>query len=266
MNIETVKTIYFSPTGTSRKIVEAIGKGMSPRTIQSVDLTRPSTVSGESLEFKDDLVILGLPVYSGRIPATVIARLEGLKGDNTLAIIVVLYGNREYDDALLELRDLVLKAGLKPIAGGAFIGEHSFSNNAHPIALDRPDKDDIEKAEAFGESIARKLTQSETPHQLDTINVPGNSPYCVPKTRPDISPTTNKDLCTLCGTCATVCPTDVIDVNDEVVTDSGACILCCACVKNCPTNARVMEAPEITRISQWLYKNHHARKEPEIFL
>ena len=268
MNIETVSTICFSPTGTTRKVVEAIARGMSPRFVQSVDLTLMPTVPDQSLEFEDTLVILGIPVYSGRIPPEAIRRLEGLKGKNTLGITIVVYGNREYEDALLELRDLVLKAGIKPVAGGAFIGEHSFSNDKRPIAHGRPDKDDIEKAEAFGGSIARKLAEIEISDESGALKIPGNYPYVVRKRkmRSDISPTTDKDLCILCGTCATVCPTGAVSVNDEVITDPEACIMCCACVKNCPTKARAMESPEITRIVEWLYENYHARKEPEIFL
>ncbi len=267
MNIEAVKTIFFSPTGTTRRVIEAIAQGMSPKEPQSIDLTLPSTTVEKSLEFEnDDVVILGLPVYVGRIPARAIRRLRGLKGKNTLAIIVVVYGNREYEDALLELKDLVLKAGLNPVAGGAFIGEHSFSRDELPIAQGRPDKSDIEKAEEFGKAIARKLAKIETVHKTETVTVPGNFPYIVREMHSNIAPITQKALCTLCKTCATVCPTGAITVNEQVMTDPGNCILCCACVKNCPTKARVLEAPEIATIAKWLHKHYHDRKEPEFFL
>ena len=77
--------------------------------------------------FRKDIVIVGVPVYAGRVPNVLLKYLNTMSGNGALAIAVVLYGNRNYDDALLELKDILEANGFKVIAGGAFIGEHAFS-------------------------------------------------------------------------------------------------------------------------------------------
>ena len=44
-----------------------------------------------------------------------------------LAVPVVLFGNRNFDDGLIELRNILTEDGFMPVAGGAFVGEHAFS-------------------------------------------------------------------------------------------------------------------------------------------
>ena len=129
MNIDSVNLIYFSPTGTSKKIVEAIARGMRTDTGGQLDLTPPAAKTRAFDELHSGLAIIGAPGYSGRIPIDAIDRLRRIKANDTPAVIVVLYGNREFDDALLELKNLIVDAGFKPVAGSAFIGEHSFSND-----------------------------------------------------------------------------------------------------------------------------------------
>ena len=54
-----------------------------------------------------ELVVLGVPVYGGRIPALAAERMAQLKGQQTPVIILVTYGNRDYEDALLELKTIL---------------------------------------------------------------------------------------------------------------------------------------------------------------
>ena len=80
-----------------------------------------------------------------------------------------------------------------------------------------------------------------------------------------VSPVTKEDTCTLCGTCAGVCPTAAISVDGSVATKIELCIRCCACVKNCPTGSRVWEDGMMKTIANWLKENCQARKEPQVF-
>jgi len=204
--------------------------------------------------------------YAGRVANEAAIRLSQLKANKTPAAIVVLYGNRAYEDALLELKDLTVKAGFIPVAGGAFIGEHSYANETTPIAYGRPDAADLEKAKEFGTLIRAKMKDINISGEIPALQVPGNFPYKERRQRPKISPTTKEDLCTLCGTCASVCPTGSIEVNNTVETDPNGCIFCCACIKNCPVQARVNEAPPILETAERLSKNFRERKEPEIYV
>lgn len=265
MEIKSLKLIYFSPTRTTKRVLDGIAQGIQADTVDHFDLTPPEAQTKHLDDIHDGFAVIGVPVYSGRVPVVAANRLKRIKADGTPAVIVVLYGNREYEDALFELRDLAVEAGFTPVAAGAFIGEHSFANEITPIAVGRPDSADIKKANEFGAMVREKMKALNAADAIPLLQVPGNSPYRERKSRAGISPVSQEDLCTLCGTCATVCPTSAITVNDEVLTHVGSCIICCACIKNCPTQARIMEAQPIKDIAKWLMENYSGRKEPEMY-
>jgi ferredoxin len=265
MKCNALKLIYFSPTRTTKKIVEAVARGTHIDKAEHIDLTSPETETQVFAEMQDELAVIGAPVYAGRLPAAAVRRLQRLKGNNTPEVIIVVYGNRAFEDALLELKDLVSTAGFRPIAAGAFIGEHSFSGGATLIAHGRPDKDDMIWAADFGKVVRAKIDALRSSDEIPVLQVPGKSPYKEKRPPSNSSPVTLEALCMKCETCATACPTASITLTDTVTTDSGSCILCSACVKNCPNGARVMENPGIKQMAQWLSTNCSQRKEPEIF-
>jgi len=265
MEINTVQLAYFSPTGTTKKTLEGIAEAIGVD-IQHIDLTRPAIKTQELDEIKDGLAIIGAPVYAGRIPPEAVNRLRKLKADGVPAVVVALYGNREYEDALIELKDIAVEQGFIPVAGGAFIGEHSFDSEEMPIAAGRPDEADIERAGEFGRMIRDKLGGLTTLDNVSPVSVPGNTPYLEHRHMRHPPPDTDESLCNMCTTCVSVCPTGAITINNDVVTDADACIACCACVKNCPTRARVLTDPIYRRITRWLSTNFQERKEPEIFI
>ncbi|MFO7559171.1 MAG: 4Fe-4S binding protein [Desulfobacterales bacterium] len=265
MKIQSVKLIYFSPTRTTRKVLEGIAKGLPVDQTEPLDLTNPKTGKQAFEEIHDELAIIGTPVYGGRVPVDATVDLKRLKARQTPAVVVVLYGNREYEDALLELKNIAMETGFKPFAGAAFIGEHSFSSDAAPIAAGRPDADDLKKAMEFGDVLWKQLGRVASIDDIFPVQVPGNFPYKERMKAFTISPITREAICTACGTCAAVCPKEAIVIEDTVMTDVNACIACCACVKNCPTQARVMEDPIILQKAAWLSANCHERKEPQLY-
>lgn len=266
MKIDSVKLIYFSPTQTTQTIVEAIARGFNAKTTVPIDLTLPAAKTASFDELTSELAIIGAPVYSGRIPIDAKDRLGRIRANNTPAVLVVLYGNREYDDALLELKTQTEKAGFIPVAGGAFIGEHSFTSEKTPIAVGRPDADDIVTAEKFGRTIQNKLKNIRLLEDIPPLDVPGKYPYRKRQQPTKTSPVTKRSLCITCSSCAAVCPTAAITVKDEVITDSDKCIICCACIRACTNHSRVMEAQAVKLIAESIYEKYRERKEPEIFL
>ncbi len=108
MKFNSTKLIYFSPTGTTRNIIEAIAQGIEPDTISAFDLTLPETNKPQVDISGRDLAIIGAPVYDGRIPSDARKRLEHIDGDGAAAILLATCGNREYEDALLELKDIAI--------------------------------------------------------------------------------------------------------------------------------------------------------------
>jgi ferredoxin len=265
MNVSSVKLVYFSPTGTTRKVLEGIAEGTGIGDISHVDMTLSDAVP-ESIDVSNDsLVVIGAPVYAGRLPEDAVKRLRVLKAENTPAVVIVLYGNREYEDALLELANLSKDLGFIPVSGAAFIGEHSYATEALPIANGRPDEKDVAQAISFGADTLKKIEGINTIDDISPLEVPGNFPYKEGMPPVSASPSTLEDLCTTCGTCAEVCPKAAITVNDIVETDPDLCIRCNACVKACPTEARIMDIPRIKQVAKWLNENYSQRKEPEVF-
>ncbi|SEA46531.1 4Fe-4S binding domain-containing protein [Desulfuromusa kysingii] len=260
MAINTAHLIYFSPTGTTRRTLEAIVTGIAPTQIHHHNLTHNSANS--PLQISSGIAIIGVPVYAGRVPADCLHRIANFKSDNVPTIIVALYGNREFEDALVELRDVATTQGFSVIAAGAFIGEHSYSTPENPIAAGRPNADDLKLALTFGQQVAKKLKNRD----FNTPEIEGNVPYKERVKFGGLAPETNEENCTLCGKCAEVCPVEVITVSDSVKTDAAHCIMCCSCIKNCGFNARAFNHPVIQERTELLVNNCAVPKTPKIFI
>jgi ferredoxin len=263
MRVEHIKTICFSATHTTKTIVAALAAGMEIETTE-LDLTYPE-YDAEIVAAEGEISIIGAPVYAGRVAPLALERMKYLQGNGTPAIAVVLYGNREYEDALLELRDFLTSRNFQVVAGCAFIGEHSFSTGEYPIAHGRPDNKDIALAKEFGKKVIESVTSTGIATD-ELLEVPGNSPYKAGFKKTSITTQVNQELCSQCGTCVATCPAGAISLDEEIVMDGEKCILCCACVKNCPENAVAPTAAPFVDKVKWLSENLASRKEPVLFL
>jgi len=265
MEIKHVKLIYFSPTGATRKLLESIAKGMMVDDVEHINLTVPEEFQQAKTIDSDEIAIIGAPVYGGRLPVDAIKRFKQIKARKTLSVPIVVYGNREFEDALLELKNLAVEVGFNPIAGGAFIGEHSYATTDVPIANGRPDSLDIENAMNFGARIRDKINDIQSPDAQIELEIPGRFPYQSSQRTIPFLPVTNEKICTHCGTCTKLCPTAAISINGNVATKNELCIRCFACIKKCPTAARVCEDSMLKKITQWLNQQCSNRKEPQLF-
>jgi ferredoxin len=266
MKMESVKLVYFSPTGTTKAVVQGIAHGINPGTIELIDITRPDARKQPLLTSENELLVVGVPVYMGRVPALLNEWLNAIKAHNTPTVCVVVYGNRVYDDALLELKNIVMKCGCIPIACAAYIGEHSFSNSETPTAQGRPDEEDLHHAEAFGQKIREKLQSVSSISQVSDVHVPGTYPYGGVTKLWTVDFIAVSDECSQCGICAEVCPVGAVDAENSRLIDKEKCITCCACIKNCPQSARSMKPGPVKDASVRLHTLYSQRKDPECFI
>jgi ferredoxin len=266
--------MVFSPTGTAKRIVGGISArladglfgGKAPRLI---DFTLPAGRAMPAVFSGDELVVVGVPVYAGRVPNVLLPYLKTIEGHGATAVAVVAFGNRAYDDALVELVDLLSAGGLRVIAGAAFVGEHSFSKT---LAKDRPDAADMALVSDFAGKVAQKVRSGAADDGLAVAGCRPYRPYYMPKDRlgvpvdiRKVKPKTTPEACTDCGTCAEVCPMGSID-RDDAQRVSGICIKCGACIKACPSGAKYYDDAGYLNHQRELEVDFARRAEPELFV
>ena len=273
MTLNKIYTVCFSPTATSRKVSDAIARGVA---LGAIPISRNNlTRHGAELSLTDsDLAVFAVPVYGGHVPPIALERMAQVRGNDTPAVLVVVYGNRAFEHAAVDLQEFVRKQGFRPVAAAAFIGEHSYSTSLAPIAKERPDREDLERASSFGRQVYAKLAADnrsevdatelhDTPLEENMLRgfvatiTASKQAY-----RGTMLPLTNPEKCTLCGTCSALCPTEAITPGDELHTDPERCIHCCACVKACPEGARTLPNPYGEPLSMFFMR----RKEPQVLL
>lgn len=251
MNIEKWIIAHFSPTGGTKKVANAIAAGFSIPVVE-MDLTKAD--SAVTLGENDALMAV-LPVYAGRVPQISLERLAALKGNGQKAVAVVVYGNREYEDALLETKDALEANGFQVIAAAAFIAEHSIVRS---IAAGRPDAEDEALCRQFAADVMAKADDAVP------VQVPGNTPY--KELKPTAFHPAASEACVKCGICAQKCPVGAIPKDDPSRTNNDLCINCMRCVEVCPQHCRALPDAFLTMITQMLNQNAAEYKKPTIFL
>ena len=246
--------IYFSPTGGTGKVADILARGLFPNW-QAIDLCEPTTPKELTNE---DVCLISVPSYGGRVPTLNLERLRSIQGNGAKAILVCVYGNREWDDTLTELQDTLEELGFVCAAAVAAVAEHSIFRQ---FAAGRPDEADAAELTAFAGKIQEKLTAGTFgPLELAGSHGP-YKPFGGAAFKPLVS-----DACDGCGTCAQSCPANAIDPKHPNTTNLEACIGCMRCISLCPKQARGLDPQVVETVGAKLAPMLGGHKENHLFL
>jgi ferredoxin/flavodoxin len=264
--------MYFSPTGTTKKVVRTFGeelaKNIGCNDIEEIDFTLKKNREKEYVFSENDMVVLGVPVYAGRVPNVLKEFLLSIKGKGALGVAFTLFGNRSFDDALVELRDIMKEDGFKVIGAGGFVGEHSFSLI---LGKGRPLPKDFEDINEFALRVANKIEEGSLGENFFVQGEVPYRPYYTPRNMQGepvnilkVKPKTS-DICTDCKLCVELCPMESILMEDPSDIP-GICIKCGACVKFCPVGAKYYDDEGFLGHKEQIETNFLEPKENKWFL
>ncbi len=267
--LKMTELYYFSPTGGTKKAGESFCADIA-ETVRTINLGAQNKAPENPAS---ELVVAAAPVFGGRIPAAAAEKLRMLDGTGKKAVTLAVYGVRAYEDALLELNDIMTERGFQVIASAALVAQHSI---VPEVGKGRPDTQDIAEIRDFAEKVLDKLNKPDKTDkagetdkngkcETGSIHVPGNYPYKAAMNMP-VTPVSTES-CNQCAVCAAVCPTSAIQVEDgAAVTDAEKCNLCMACVAACPAQARILPPAVQESMNQKLGVLKNVRRENEFFL
>ena len=252
-----VVKIVFSPTGGTAAVAEFLSAHLGEH-VRGIDLTDAHVDFSRECVAEDEVAVIAAPSYGGRIPRLAAQRLAQMRAERARAVVVSVYGNRDYEDSLVELQDIAERCGFHVVAGVAAVAEHSI---VHRYATGRPDAEDRVRLSQIGLEIAKRLRENAT---SGSPVLPGNRPY-KKEFSMSLAPVANS-ACTGCGICAEQCPAQAISHADPRVVDKSQCISCMRCVSICPHAARHPNRFIVWLAGLMIKKACCKRKTPELFL
>ncbi len=271
MDIKRVYALYFSPAGATRRLTTTLAAALAESfgaPMDTVDITLPAAREETHAFAPGDLVVCGSPTYAGKLPNKILPYWkESLSGNGALAVALVTFGNRAFDNSLAELCACLAADGFHTAGAGAFACRHVFSDT---LAAQRPDRDDFAELAKLGAAVAARVAKASEPPAPPEVPGDADAPYYVPKGL-DGEPKNflkakpkTRENCILCGVCAALCPTGAIDPNN-VFSVPGVCVKCHACVRECPMEAKYFDDEAFLSHKAMLERDFERRARDEWF-
>ena len=85
MEYKKIHAIFFSATGTTRKIIDTIARGCNVNEIERHDLLLKK--QNDTYIPENEIAIFGMPVYAGRIPANTLRLLLSVHTETGLMMM-----------------------------------------------------------------------------------------------------------------------------------------------------------------------------------
>lgn len=261
MVIHKVKSIFFSPGRKTSKVTSVLTNSLNI-TCEKYNITGYNKRNLHIKVNHDELAVFASPVYGGRIPTLVADEFRNIRGSNTPAVIIAVYGNGSYGDALLEMQEILENNNFKVIAAGAYVANHSIMRR---VAVNRPDEKDEEVIKQFANKVKEKLESIKDINKISTLRVKGKYPYRRYPGMP-LKPSIIKQKCDLCGACVINCPVNAIPKDNPMITDKKKCISCMGCHIICTRQARKINVV-LYELCEFPFRHmYNKRKEPEQFI
>lgn len=245
---KSLKVAYFSPTGGTKKAAEMLATMLSQNP-EYIDLTRRKFRKQKQYFGKKDLLLAAAPVYGGQLPQLKEALFTNLKGDHTPCILMSAYGNRDFDDTLAQMKDILEERGFYCIGAIAPIIPHIYSEK---LGADRPNAEDEKVFRRFAVTVKQRLENGLE----ESLMIPGN-PKPEPKTMKPVVHYFDETKCKGCQTCVQKCPTSAIDKDTYQIKEE-LCVGCLRCEKVCPGGAR---SSDYEAVKKYLEDNFCLPKE-----
>lgn len=239
--------LCFSPSGCCADLADAAKTVLEHDAHQVLlcDITDPG--DREVLlehTIKSDLLLLICPVYNRRIPTVVENFITDFRVGARRAVLVLGYGSCGVGRAPEQARKIFGKKNIPLTRVMKYPTEHAYS---FAMKAQQNMEDEL-----GGLVFFLRTSVIETSREMPEIYAERDPFGILPtKWRQKLTaslPSTDMNACTLCGECASLCPSGAL-ASDNTTVDASLCLRCGECVRICPEHAKTIRLSPLTKLA-----------------